>query len=128
MKDQKPVTEMTKEERVNELKRLFTTPEDKLRPSKGMNSLGFEFKTWDELWDRINELVGRSTMTHELAFPDLLYEQILLGEVGDPLGEALVRATRLTKDKKATIVTQDSDTSLPKVIGKLDLSKEEEKL
>ena len=128
----KPSTEMTKEERVAELKRLFTTREDELRPGKGVSPAGFEFKTWDELWTRINELVGRSTMTHELAFPELLYEEILSGKVGNPLGESLERATLLTKDKKAIIMTQITDPDIPiplglKVLGKLDLSTEKEK-
>jgi hypothetical protein len=124
VKNVKKVSDMTKEERVAELKRLFTTPENKLRPK--------EFKTFNELWERINELVGRSTMTHELAFPDLLYEEILSGKLGNPLGESLIRATQLTKGKKAIIVTPNQDPDLPgtplgfKIVRKVDLSKEKE--
>lgn len=81
---------MSKEERVKELKRLFTTPENQLRPS--------EFKTWYDLHKRIDELVGRPTFTHEFAFPDLLYEEILSGNKGNPFGESLIKATKLTKD------------------------------
>lgn len=130
-KPKKKASEMTNEERCVELKRLFTTPENKLRPSKGEDSVGYEFKTWEELHKRIDELVGRLTMTHEFAFPELLYDEILSGKMGNPLGEALVRATRLTKGKKAIIVApiQDPDVPAPlgfKIVGKLDLSKEKE--
>ena len=115
----KKASEMTKEERVAELKRLFTTPENKLRPK--------EFETFDDLWKRINKLVGRSTMTHELAFPDLLYEEIMSGKAGNPLGEALVRATKLTKSKKAILVVSQTIEGIPlgvKAVGVLDLSKD----
>ncbi|TET25239.1 MAG: hypothetical protein E3J76_01585 [Candidatus Aminicenantes bacterium] len=111
----------SKEDRLRELKRLFTTPENKLRPA--------EFKTFSDLHKRIEELVGRPVFTHEIAFPDLLYEEIKSGKLGNPLRESLVRATKLTKDKKAFIITPSVVEGMPlgfKVVGKLDLSKEKE--
>ena len=114
----KKASEMTKEERVTELTRLFTTREDQLRPK--------EFKTFNDLWERINELVGRSTMTHELAFPELLYEEVLSGNKGNPLGESLVRAIKLTKSKKGIIVTPEEVEGIPlgfKTVATVDLSK-----
>lgn len=113
---------MNREARIEELRRLFTTPEDKLRPK--------EFKTFDDLHERIDELVGRSTMTHELAFPELLYQEIKSGKRGNPFGEALTRATKLTKKKKAIIIAPSEEEGIPlgfKVVGKLDLSKEKKK-
>lgn len=110
---------MNKTERLKELKRLFTTPEDQLRPK--------EFKTFTELHKRIDELVGRPTMTHELAFPELLYKEIESGQRENPLGETLVKATKLTKSKKAFIITPSKVEGVPlgfKVVGKVDLSKE----
>jgi len=112
---------MNREKRLKELKRVFTTPENLLRPS--------EFKTWEELHKYIDRLVGRPTMTHEFAFPDLLYNEIVSGVPGNPLGEALVRATKLTKEKKAIIITPEEAEGIPlgfKVVGKLDLSKKQE--
>ena len=123
--------EASKEERLTELKRLFTTPEDKLRPK--------EFKTFNDLHKRIDELVGRPTMTHEFAFPELLYEEISLGKRGNPLGESLIKATKLTKGKKALIVTPtrtgmaELDTTKKgtplgfTIVAKLDLSKKKSK-
>lgn len=113
---------MNREERLRELNRLFTTPEDQLTPR--------EFKDFNELWKRIDKLVGRPTMTHELAFPELLYEEIRSGKKGNPFGEALVRATKLTKEKKAIIIAPSEVEGIPlgfKVVGKLDLSKKERK-
>jgi len=118
----KKASEMTKEERVAELTRLFTTREDQLRPK--------EFKTFDDLWERINELVGRSTMTHELAFPELLYKEVLSGDKGNPLGESLVRAVKLTKNKKGIIITPTVVEGVPlgfEAVATIDLSKADKK-
>lgn len=109
---------MNREARIKELKRLFTTPENQLRPK--------EFKTFSDLHKRIDELVGRPTMTHEFAFPELLYKEIESGKPSNPLGEALIRATKLTKEKKAFIVAPSGVEGIPlgfKVVRKLDLSK-----
>lgn len=109
----------SKEERLKELKRLFTTPENKLRPK--------EFKTFNDLHKRIDELVGRPTMTHEFAFPELLYKEIKSGKRGNPFGEAFIKATKLTKSKKALIIASTQEEGIPlgfKTITKLDLSKE----
>ena len=83
------------EERVKELERLLTTPEDQLRPS--------EFKTFQELWERVDELVGRPILSHEFAFPELLYEEILSGKKGLNFGKSIIEATKLTKDKKSFV-------------------------
>ena len=104
--------ELTREERVKELKRLLhETPEDQLIPK--------EFKDFHELWERIDELVGRSTYTHELAFPDLLYEEILTGKRPDP-GIAIAKAIKLTKSKQG-ITIKDGEVS------EINLSTGEEK-
>ena len=107
----------SKEERLKELKRLFTTPEDRLRPK--------EFKTFSDLHKRIEELVGRPVWTHEIVFPELLYEEIRSGKRGNPFGKSLVEATELTKGKKAFIIVPNKENLGFKVVGKLDLSKKE---
>jgi len=112
---------MNKDERLKELKQLFSTPGNQL--------ISVQFKTFSDLHKRIDELVGRPTMTHEFAFPDLLYDEIASGKRGNPLGEALTRATALTKQKKAIIITPETDEDIPgtplgfKIVGKVDLSK-----
>lgn len=109
---------MNKETRIKELKRLFTTPEDQLRPK--------EFKTFSDLHKRIEELVGRPVWTHEMAFPAMLYEEIRTGKKGSAFGKSLVEATKRTKGKKALIITPSKEEGIDlgfKVVGKIDLSK-----
>lgn len=113
---------MDREARIKELKRLFTTPENQLRPN--------EFKTFNDLHKRIDALVGRPTMTHEFAFPELLYKEIKSGKHGNPLGESLEKAAKLTKSKKALIVTQNKEEGINlgfKVVGKVDFSQGKKK-
>ena len=110
------------EERIKELQRLMTTPEDQLRPS--------EFKTFYDLHKRICELVGRDVYTHEFAFPELLYEEIRSGKTGSAFGKSLIEAAKLTKEKKGTIIVPVVEDGIPlgfKVVGKIDLSKEKKK-
>ena len=105
-----------KEARVKELKRLLTTPEEQLVPQ--------EFKDLYGLWDKINALVGRSVMTHEFAFPDLLYDEIKSGQPGKNLAKSIEEASKLTKSGKGFIVDLDSE-SVRVLDTKQKLSKEE---
>src|SRR5690606_41185810 len=55
---------MTRQERRDELEALLTGP----------NLQGF-----DIVWERTDLLVGRGTYTHELAYPEYLYHEIMTG-------------------------------------------------
>lgn len=55
---------MTRQERRDELEALLTEP----------NLQGF-----DIVWERTDLLVGRGTYTHELAYPEYLYHEIMTG-------------------------------------------------
>ena len=55
---------MTRQERRDELEALLTGP----------NLQGF-----DVVWERTDLLVGRGTYTHELAYPEYLYHEIMTG-------------------------------------------------
>lgn len=84
---------MNKQQRIKELQRLFTTPENQLRPK--------EFKTFDDLHKRIEELVGRPVWTHEMAYPEMLYEEIQNGRIGEAFGKSL---REISKTKPIIIV------------------------
>lgn len=55
---------------------------------------------FDAVWDRVNVLVGRSTYTHELAYPDHLEHEIMTGSV--PSTEGII--AKLPHDKPVYVV------------------------
>jgi len=59
-------TTMTPQERADELTSLLDTP---------------DYAGFDVVWKRVDELVGRGTMTHELAYPEYLVHEILTSTV-----------------------------------------------
>lgn len=89
---------MNKAERIAELKRILTTPADQL-----------EFKTFDEIHKRIEEIMERPVWTHEMAFLDMLIEEIEL----DRKGETFLRSLReIAKTKPVIGIVLDKDKPL----------------
>lgn len=81
---------MTREERAAEL-----------RPVLGPCYAGF-----DAVWARVDALVGRSTMTHELAYPEYLEHEIMTGSV--PSTEGII--AKLPHDKPVIVVAADGQS------------------
>jgi hypothetical protein len=75
---------------------------DELRTVLGANWAGF-----DVVWQRVDELVGRSTYTHELAYPEYLEHEIMTGSV--PTVEGII--AKLPADKPVIVVRADAEDS-----------------
>lgn len=89
---------MDKETRLSMLKELMETKPDKDRFLKV--SFG-TFYTFGEIHKKIEEIMERSVLTHEFAFPQMLYEEINNGNKG----EAFVKSmNELSKTKKVIII------------------------
>lgn len=82
---------LSKAERVEELRQLTTSA---LTTSFSM------------VWARIDALVGRGTMTHELAFPDALEAEILSGEPPTDI-EIVMKLKQGMGDKPVHVLTPD---------------------
>jgi len=74
-------------ERVKKLEKLLSTPLTELIPK--------QYKDFKELYSTICELVGRKVFPCELAFPDMLYKEILSKEERE-----WVSVARITKVKE----------------------------
>jgi len=99
------------EGRIKRLKKILESP------------LTVEFSKAHE---QIEEIMERPVWTHEMAFPETLYEEIRNGKKGEAFGKSLIKATEMTQSKKAIIVTPQETEGIPlgvKVVGVLDLSK-----
>ncbi len=63
---------------------------------------------FEVVWTRVDELVGRSTLTHELAYPGYLRHEILTGLV--PSVEGIV--AKLPADKPVVVIEYVEDTNV----------------
>jgi len=86
---------MSKEERIKALKELLEKPL-KINLSQA--------------YKRIEKIMGRPVMEHELAFPEFLYEEIRSGKKGSALRKSIVEAIKLTKTKKGFVIIPEKVT------------------
>lgn len=86
------VSTMTPAERVEELHRLLRRP---------------CYAGHDAVWKRVDVLVGRSTYTHELAYPDYLEHEIMTGSV--PTTEGII--AKLPHDKPVIVIQSDGPSA-----------------
>lgn len=87
------VATMTPQERVEEMRRI----------------LGPCFGGFDAVWKRVDQLVGRGTYTHELAYPEYLEHEIMTGSV--PTTEGII--AKLPHDKPVLVVSASDDNESP---------------
>ena len=74
-----------KEKRVEMLRELLTT-----NAKDGVLETSFgEYRTMGEVFKKMGELVGRPVYTHEAAFPEMLYDEIMSGREGEAFGRSL---------------------------------------
>ena len=83
---------MTPEGRVAELRMLLESTGDEL--------IGLGYPTFHEFHGRATELMDRDVWTHEFAWPDYLYHEILTGD--RPTMEGII--AKLPHDKPIIIV------------------------
>jgi hypothetical protein len=83
---------MDKAARVAELRHLLSTP------------LTTSFSL---VWERVDALVGRGTLTHELAFPDALEAEILSGDQPTDV-EIVMKLKNAMGDKPVVVVDSSS--------------------
>lgn len=81
---------MTPRERADEMKRI-------------LHEAGYA--GFDAIWRRVDQLVGRGTYTHELAYPEYLEHEIMTGSV--PTTEGII--AKLPHDKQVIVVNASDD-------------------
>jgi hypothetical protein len=94
---------VTREQRAAEILRLCH--------ASGSTLIAEGYTTFDKIWDRISELVGRSTFNHELADPESLAEEVRTGHVPSVQERTVGKLRRLAGPDKPIVVVETAGKS-----------------